>query len=158
MLAAQGRGRLQGGLQGGLQGEEVGAAGGRAVQLYRAVRYLRRLETAQLQGGRAASMWQGRGLEMAGAMRAPDRSGGGEGGEGGGEGGEGGEGSEGGEGKAAAFSLTAFAWGGVWYHAAWLPACNAHAESRAAISRAVLTLHLALALALALAPTLTVAL
>ena len=36
-------------------------------------------------------------------------------------------------------SLKAFAWGGVWFHSAWLPACNRHPTVRSAISHALQT-------------------
>ena len=95
------------------------------ARLFRTIRYLRRLETEQLAGEHARDMWQGRGLEMPGAMLAASAP----------RGGGGGGGKE--DAPAANFSLQAFAWGGVWYHSAWLRACNARAETRAAISRAV---------------------
>lgn len=82
------------------------------VQLYRSVRYLRRLETEQVNGADAQKMWQSRGLEMPGAMSASA------------------------PGSDSSFSLKAFAWGGVWYHSAWLAAYAAHRDGRAAIARA----------------------
>ena len=115
-----------------------------SVQLFRTVRYLRRLETEELSGGEARGMWHARGLEMPEIMSTSTSRRGD-------KGPRGGEserkaakheirGSSGGSDDGGADStLKAFAWGGVWFHSAWLPACNRHPTVRSAISHALQT-------------------
>ena len=107
-----------------------------SVRLFKALRYLRRLETEQLVEGDASEMWRSRGHDMSVAMSALDGSDAGnvDGGVASSSGGDYADGA-GSAGKGT-LSLRAFAWGGVWWHSAWLPACTAHAGSRAAIAHA----------------------
>ena len=100
--------------------EEPMAEAPMAVRLFRTIHHLRRLETEQTKSPteETHSLWNSRGLDVHSALSASGRGD-----------------DNYGEGS---FSLKAFAWGGVWYQSAWLPACTAHPESRAAISRATL--------------------
>ena len=76
--------------------------------LHKVTRYLRRLETKQLTNGLADRLWSNRGEDMPGAIS-----------------------SSGVDDPNHAFTLSAFAWGGVWYQT--LASAFTHPECRAAL-------------------------